>query len=96
MYEFWTLDDMMLIYAKEIVQIPFQDFKCFPDTETFLSTGFLEPVISLQDELNYKKNATSQYINQSLNRSWIRSPNSGINPKHLNSSPNNIIPTSKD
>lgn len=76
LYEFWTINNFMLVYAKEITQLPFQDFKCFRDTETFLATGFIEPIISLQEELNFKKNSTSTYINQSLHRSWIWSPNS--------------------
>ena len=87
LYEFWTVNNFILVYAKEITQLPYQDFKCFRDTETFLATGFIEPIISLQEELNFKKNSTSTYINQSLHRSWVWSPNSGINPKHLNSAP---------
>lgn len=46
--------------------------------------------------MNFKKNAASQAINQSLNREWIWSPNSGVNPRDLISKPGNIIVTSKD
>jgi len=45
LYEFWTINDMLLVYAEEISQLPFQDFRCFPDTETFNATGFLEPIL---------------------------------------------------
>lgn len=96
MYEFWTIDDSIVCYAQEIYQLPYQAIKCFEDTETFLATGFLEPILGLQDELNFKKNSASQYINQALNREWVWSPNSGVNPKHLNSRPWGIIPTTKD
>lgn len=96
MYEFWTINDMLLVYAEEISQIPFEAVRCFEDTETFFATGFIEPILGLQAELNFKKNSASQYLNQSLNRTWVWSPNSGINPKHLNSAPGNIIPTTKD
>lgn len=96
LYEFWTVDDIILIYAREISSIPFEAIKCFDDTESFLATGFLEPVLGLQEEQNFKKNAASTYINQSLNRNWIWSPNSGVNPKMLNSAPGNIIPTTRD
>jgi len=51
--------------------------------------------MGLQQELNYKKNAASEYINHALNRGWVWSPNSGINPKKLINKPNNIIPTNK-
>ena len=87
LYEFWTVNDMLLVYAKEIAFIPFESVKCFEDTETFLSTGFIEPIIGLQDELNFKKNSASQYINQALNRNWVWSPNSGVDPRSLTSSP---------
>jgi len=46
--------------------------------------------------LNFKKNSASEYINNALNRSWIWSPNSGIDPRDLISKPNNIIVTTKD
>ena len=46
--------------------------------------------------MNFKKNSASEYVNQSLNRSFIWSPNSGINPADLISRPNNIIATTKD
>lgn len=95
LYEFWVVNDILLIYAEEISFIPFEAVRCFKDTETFHATGFIEPILGLQDELNFKKNSASQYLNQSLNRNWIWSPNSGVNPKHLNSAPWNIIPTTK-
>lgn len=96
LYEIWTINDLLVVYCQEISQLPFQEFKCFEDTESFIATWFLEWIISLQDELNFKKNSASLYTNQSLYRNWIWSANSGINPKHLNSRPWNIIPTTKD
>lgn len=94
LYEFWTLNDTFLIYADEISSIPFEDFRCFEDTDTFLATGIIQPILGLQDEMNFKKNATATYINQSLYRSWFWTPNSGVNPKDLNNAHWNIIPTS--
>jgi len=46
--------------------------------------------------MNFKKNSASEYINQSLNRSWIYSANSGINPADINSRPNGLMATTKD
>lgn len=86
----------VLVYAKEITQVPFEDIKCFEDTETHFATWFLEPIISLQDEMNHKKNSASEYINQSLNRTYIWSPNSWINPRNAVNAPWWIIPTSAD
>lgn len=37
LYEFWTVDDVLLIYACEITALPFEAIRCFEDTENFLS-----------------------------------------------------------
>jgi len=95
LYKICVVNDLICIKIEEITSIPFEQIRCFEDTETNLATGFLEPIIWLQKELNYKKNSASEYINHALNRSWIWSPNSWINPKKLISRPNNIIPTTK-
>ena len=87
LYEFRTVDDAIVVYSKEITQIPFGVIKCFEDTDTFLATGFLESIMGMKDEMNFKKNRASDYINQATNRSYFYSPNSGINPKHLISKP---------
>ena len=84
LYEFWTVDDVLLIYAEEITTIPFEDIRCFEDTETYFATGYLEPILGMQDELNFKKNKASEYINKTLNPDMIRSPMSGIDPRKLN------------
>ena len=76
LYEFWTVNDILLVYAQEISCIPFEAARCFKDTESFFATGFVEPILGLQKEMNFKKNSASQYINQSLNRNWVWSPNS--------------------
>ena len=95
LYEIVVANDLVCLCIKEITQIPFEQIRCFEDTETNLAVGFLEPIMGLQQELNYKKNAASEYINHALNRGWVWSPNSGINPKKLINKPNNIIPTNK-
>lgn len=95
LYKIGVVNGLICICFEEITQIPFEQIKCFEDTETNLSVWFLEPILGLQQELNYKKNSASEYINHSLNRSYIRSPNSWINPKRLVSKPNNIISTTK-
>jgi len=96
LYEFWTVNDTVLVYADEISSIPFEDIRCFEDTETYFSTWFVEPILGLQDEMNYKKNQASNYINLQLNDQWIWSVNSWIDPRKLSSAPWQIIPTTKD
>jgi len=96
LYEFWTVDDVVLVYACEISAMPYEEIKCFEDTESFFATGFLEPIIWLQDELNRKKNKASEYINKTINPDYLRSPISWIDPRKLNQWHWNIIPTSKD
>ena len=95
LYKISIANGILCIGLEEITQIPFEQIRCFEDTETNLATWFLEPIMWLQQELNYKKNAASEYINNALNRSWIWSAHSGINPRKLISRPNNIIPTTK-
>lgn len=95
-YKFTTVNDYILIEHEEITCIPIEDIKCFDDTETHFATWMVEPILSLQEENNFKKNSASEYINNALNRSWIWSPNSWINPRDLVSKPNNIIPTTVD
>lgn len=92
LYEFWTINDTVIIYANEISYMPFEDFKVFEDVEQFYPTWFIEPTLGLQDELNFKKNKSSMFINQALNRNRLRSPNSWVDPRKLVSKPWNIIP----
>jgi hypothetical protein len=84
MYEFWTVNDTILVYADEITVMPYEDFRVFEDTETFFATGLLEPILGLQDEMNWKKNRASEYVNKMLKPDYIRSPASGIDPRKVN------------
>ena len=72
--EFWVVDDIVMVYACEIPFLPFEEFRVFEDTESFLATGFLEPILGLQDEYNWKKNRASEYINRALKPDYIWSP----------------------
>ena len=89
------VNDIVVICIDEISQNPYELIRCFEDTETLFSWGFVEPIVGLQQELNFKKNSASEYINQALNRSFVRNPNSWINPRDLVSKPWNIIPTTR-
>lgn len=93
MYEFWTVNDTILVYADEITVMPYEDFRVFEDTETFFATGLLEPILGLQDEMNWKKNRASEYVNKMLKPDYIRSPASGIDPRKVNQWHWNIIVT---
>lgn len=95
MYEFWVLDDVILVYAKEIYCLPFESFTVFEDTESFLATGILQPILGLQEEMNWKKNRASAYVNKLLNPDYIRSPASGIDPRKINQGHGNILATSR-
>lgn len=96
LYKITTVNDWVMIEFEEIISIPFEDIKCFDDTETHFAVWMVEPIVSLQNEANFKKNSASEYINNALNRSWIWSPNSWVNPRDLVSRPNNIISTTAD
>jgi len=45
LYEFWVVNDSILVYAEEITYLPYEDVKCFEDTETHIATGFIEPIL---------------------------------------------------
>lgn len=96
LYKFTTVSDLILICIEEITQIPYEQVRAFEDTESNLAYWFVEPIISLTREMNFKKNSASQYINQSLNRSYFWNPNSSVNPRDLISRPNAVIPVTKD
>ena len=96
MYKITTVNNNLVIGYEEITRIPFEDAKCFDDTDNYFPVGFIQPILGIQQEMNFKKNSVSEAINSSLNREWIWSPNSKINPKDLVSRPGNIIPTTAD
>jgi hypothetical protein len=77
------VSDYILIGYEEIEDFSYEEFRVFEDTETFFAKGFVEGVMGLQREQNWKKNAASEYINHSLNRTWVLSPNAGIDPAEL-------------
>jgi|GEM_PF-2140377 len=93
-YEIQVANDAVVIYMEEILEHPYVDFKCFEDPSNFFATGFVEPILEIQKEYNFKKQSAAEYINGALNRSWLWSPTSGINPASLVNRPNNIIATS--
>ena len=95
LYKITLANNLILIWFEEITCIPFEDIKAFDNTEIHYATWFVEPIMGLQDELNFQKNSATEYINHWLNRSWIWSPNSWVNPKDLISRPNQIIPTNR-
>jgi len=86
-----TVSDYLLIGYEEITWFSYEEFRVFEDTETFLAKGFIEPIMGLQRELNWKKNAASEYINNALHRTWVLSPTSGIDPADLYSWPWHVI-----
>jgi hypothetical protein len=76
LYKIGVINDLVCVCFEEVTQIPFEQIRCFEDTETNLSVGFLESIMGLQQEMNFKKNSASEYITHSLHRGYFRSPNS--------------------
>ena len=96
LYEIWTVNDAVVIKMKEIARIGIHSAGCFEDVEQHFSIGYIEPILGLEREYNFKKNSSIEFINQSLNRSWFWDPNSGINPKSLSEmGPGSVIPVQK-
>lgn len=82
-YEIWTLNQSLVLKIKEIPNIPIRSATNFEDPEQHFGIGYLEPVKALQDEYNFKINSSIEYINTSLNRTFLWDPNSGVDPKQL-------------
>lgn len=97
LYEFWIVNDMIIVEAKEISFLPFEDFRVFIDTEAYFAKGYIQSIIWLQNELNHQKITAQNYINKAIDPPVFRSPNSWVNPKDLvNTKPWKVIVTSKD
>lgn len=97
LYEFCVIPDLkLLVSMKEVTKIPYAEFDVFEDTETNFAVGFVEPILGLQDELNFQKNSAVNFINQALNRTFVWSANSNIDPRDIISKPFGIIPTTGD
>jgi len=96
LWKFTVAAGIVVICIEEILQIPFEQIRCFEDTETNLWYWFVEPIISLTRELNFKKNSVSAIINNNLYPMTILNPNAGINPRDLVRRPNGIIMTDRN
>lgn len=92
LYEFWVVNNLVLVKMEEIPRITIHSASCFEDVEQHYSVGYVEPMLGLEREYNFKMNSAIEYINQQLNRSWYWDPNSGVNPKSLASlGPGSVI-----
>jgi len=93
-YELWVVNDCLLVKYEEIPKINIYSAGCFEDPEQHYATGYIEPLLGLQREYNFKMNAAIEYINFNLNHSFFWDPNSGIDPRGLAraSAPGAIIP----
>ncbi|MCB1713404.1 MAG: hypothetical protein KDH96_13335, partial [Candidatus Riesia sp.] len=69
-YEIWTVNGNVCIKLKEIPKIPINSVTCFEDPEQHYGIGYVEPILGLQREYNFKMNSSIQYINTNLNHSW--------------------------
>jgi hypothetical protein len=83
LYEIWTVNGSVCIKLKEIPKIPVESAVCFEDPEQHYGIGYVEPILGLQREYNFKMNSAIQYVNTNLNHSWFWDAKSGIDPKEL-------------
>lgn len=92
LYEFWVVNGIILVKMEEIPRITIHSAGCFEDVEQHYSVGYIEPMLGLEREYNFKMNSAIEFINQQLNRSWFWDPNSGVDPKSLASlGPGSIV-----
>lgn len=96
LYKITTVNSAVVIGVEEITDFTFVDIKGHEDPEVFFSTGLIAPILGLQDELNFQKNAFATSMSKNLNKSYWWSPESGVDPANLyNDVPWNIIVCNK-
>lgn len=83
LYEVTMVDSAVIIGIEEITQFSIVDIKAHEDVELFYSTWYVAPILGLQDELNFQKNAYATSISKQLNRSYFWWPNSWVDPSNL-------------
>jgi len=84
MYKITIVNNQVVIGFEEILDIPFVALHCFENPEGFYGTGLVERIMSLQDELNFKKQAYADAVNLSLFRSFAIDDALGVPPEKLN------------
>ena len=82
-YEITTIDKALIIGIEEITKIPILDIKGHEDPEVYKSVWLLAPIIGVQNEMNYQKNSRATAMSKSLNRDYIWSADSGLDPAGL-------------
>lgn len=83
LYEITSVNNAVVIWMQEITEMPILDIKGHEDPEIYLSVGLLAPIMGIQDEINYQKNSRALAVSKSLNRSYMRAADSGIDPSQL-------------
>lgn len=83
LYEITIVNNAVVIGMREIVDMPILDIKWHEDPEIYLSVGLLAPIMGIQDEINYQKNSRALAVSKSLNRDYLWSSDSGIDPSQL-------------
>lgn len=82
-WELWVLNGSLLIKSEVITEIPIVSGFSFGDPAQHFGVGFVEPILGLQDEYNFKMNAAIQAINNNLNQTFLYDPNCGIAPNDV-------------
>jgi len=92
LYKVTTVNSAILIWLEEITRFSYIDIKWHEDPEVFFSVWLLAPIMGLQDEINFQKNAYATSMGKNLNKSYWWAPESGVDPWNLlNDVPWNII-----
>ena len=92
LYKVTTINSAVIIWVEEITRFSFVDIKWHEDPEVYFSTWLLAPIMGLQDEINFQKNAYATSMGKNLNKSYWWAPESWVDPWNLlNDVPWNII-----
>lgn len=83
LYAITTIDKALIIWIEEISNLPIIDVKWHEDPEVYKSVWLLAPIMWIQSEVNYQKNSRATSVSKSLNRDYLWSPDSWIDPASL-------------
>lgn len=83
LYEITTVDNAIVIGMEEITEMPILDIKWHEDPEVYFSVWLCAPILWIQNEVNFQKNARATAVSKSLNRSYFVSSESWVDLSQL-------------
>ncbi len=82
-YEITTVANILIIGIEQKTTKNVKAIDCFEDLELGTPSGIIAPIIWLQEEINFQKEAKRKLARRAINGTRLWDPMSGINPNDL-------------